>query len=83
MREPTITKIKNGKITLPKDLRQAWKGGQVVFVPTESGFYVKSVTPPSLDALASRLRKLGKSLTSKDIKNAVAWAKKKTYASRA
>lgn len=83
MKEPMITRIKDGKITLPKDLRKDWKEGQVIFVPTESGFYIKSVTPPSLDAIASRLRKLGKSLTSKDIKKAVAWARKKTYASRA
>lgn len=82
MREPTITKIKDGKITLPKDLRQAWKGGQVIFVRSDDGVYIKPITPISLEALGSRLKKLGKLVSSKTIDEAVRWAKQKTYESR-
>ena len=82
MNEPIITKIKDGKITLQKDLQKEWGTTDVVFVRDDDGVYVKPITPISLEALASRLRKLGKLVPSKTINEAVKWAKQKTYASR-
>ncbi|MBI2355850.1 MAG: hypothetical protein HYV13_01415 [Candidatus Doudnabacteria bacterium] len=82
MRQSTITKIKNGKITLPKDLQKEWKEGEVLFMRSSGGFLIKSITPPSLSALRPKLKKLGKLVSSKDIDDAVSWARQKTYAGR-
>lgn len=84
MTQSIITKIKNGKITLPKELRKEWKNGQVIFMPSPGGFLVKSITLPSLTTLSKNLSKAAKKagITSKDIAKAVAWARKKTYESR-
>ena len=85
MNQSVVTKIKNGKITLPKELQKEWKQGEVVFMPAPGGFLAKSITPPSLGAMANRLSKAaGKArITAKDVGDAVAWARKKTYADRA
>ena len=85
MIESTVTKIKNGTITLPKELRKQWPAGEVIFMRSPGGFTVKSITPPSLTALAKRLSQGAKKarVTAKDVDSAAVWAKKKLYAGRA
>lgn len=85
MKPSLITKIKNGKITLPKELRKEWNEGEVVFTRSPNGFLVKSITPPSLTVSAKRLTKAAKKagLTANDVTRAVVWARKQTYAGRA
>ena len=77
MTELTITKIKNGKIILPKELQEQWPEGEVVFTRSPGGFMVKSITPPSLTAISKRLSKAAKKagITEKDVNDAVAWAR--------
>jgi len=84
MKQSLVTKIRNGKITLPKELRKEWNEGEVVFTRSSGGFLVKSLTPPSLTASAQRLTKAAKKigLTAKDVTQAVAWARKQTHAGR-
>ena len=53
MKELIITKIKNGKITIPKELLAEWPGSEVVIMRSARGFTVKSITPPSLTALST------------------------------
>lgn len=81
MNRTVITKIQNGKITLPKDLQRDWQEGEVVFMNTPGGFLIKSITPPSLTTIAKRLSKAASKagVTPKDITKAVTWARKKTY----
>lgn len=85
MNESIVTKIQNGKITLPKELREEWPEGEVVFMRSPGGFRVQSITPPSLILLSKRLSKAVKQagITQKDVDGAVAWARKKAYAGRA
>ena len=85
MKQSLVTKIRNGKIALPKELRKEWNEGEVVFMRSPGGFLVKSITPPALTATAKRLTKAAKqaSITSQDVTQAVAWARKQTYAGRA
>ena len=77
MTESTITKIKNGKIILPKELQEQWPEGEVVFMRSPGGFMVKSITPPSLTSLSKRLSRAAKKtgITQKDVDDAVAWAR--------
>lgn len=77
-----ITKIKNGKILLPKGLQQQWGTDEVVFVRGENGAYIQHVREPSLSAIRSKLKKLGTLVSKKDISDAVKWARQKTYAGR-
>jgi len=78
MTQPIITKIQNGKIVLPKELQKDWYKGDVIFTRSAGGFLAKSITPPSLVALAKRLSKAAKKarLKPKDINNAINWARK-------
>jgi hypothetical protein len=78
MTESTITKIKNGKIILPKELQEEWPEGEVIFRRSPGGFTAKSITPPSLTALSKRLSKAAKKagITLKDVDNAVARARR-------
>lgn len=84
MNQSIVTKIKNGKITLPKELRKDWKEGQVLFTSGQGGFFIKSITPPSLSSIAKKLSKAaaGARVTPKDVTAAVAWARKKIYEGR-
>lgn len=81
MKQSIVTKIKKGKITLPKSLQKEWWEGEVLFMPSANGFLIKSITP-SLSALRPKLKKLGKLISGKDIDDAVSWARQKTYAGR-
>ena len=84
MNQSIVTKIKNGKITLPKELRKEWKEGEVVFMNGPDGFFIRSITAPSLTVIAKRLSKAASKagITPKDVADAVALARKKVYAGR-
>lgn len=71
-------------LTLPKQLRQKYNNAEVIFVPAPEGsFLMKPMeTGPSWKELRPKLKKLGKMITDKDIKDAVAWARKKVYKGR-
>ena len=84
MTQSIVTKIKNGKITLPKELRDEWKNGEVVFMPSAGGFLAKSITPPSLTVISKKLSKAAAKagITPKDVNKAIAWARKESNAGR-
>ena len=81
MTQPTITKIENGKIVLPKDLRKEWSNSEIILFPSENSLYIKKISP-SLSQLKPKLKKLGKILSQKDINEAIKQARKKVYQSR-
>ncbi len=84
MKHPIVTKIKNGKIALPREFLKDWKEGQVLFTESPGGFFIKSITPPSLSSIAKKLSKAAAKakITPKDVREAVLWARKKVYEGR-
>ena len=80
----TITKIKNGKIILPRELQKEWQEGEVIFLDAPGGFIAKSITPPSLTVISKKLSKAAAKLgiTDTDVTDAVSWARKKVYEGR-
>lgn len=83
MKQSIVTKIINGKIAIPQKLRKEWGTDEVIFMPGQEGAYIKPIIKPSLAAIRPKLKKLGRMITDRDIDEAVAWARKKTYAGRA
>ena len=51
------TKVKNGMIVLPKELRKAWKRVEVFIFPNEDTLIIKKIQKPlpKLSDLASRI----------------------------
>jgi len=83
MTQPTITKIENGKIVLPKKLQKKWLNSEVILFSSEDSLYIKKIFPsPSLSQLKPKLKKLGKILSQKEIDEAIKQAQKKIYQSR-
>lgn len=76
------TTIKNGTISIPKNLINGWLGSEVIFLPGKDSILIKKIISPSLAKLEPKLKALGKNITQKDIKNAVTQARKQTYKSR-
>lgn len=76
-----IVKIRNGKLTLPKDLQKAW-GTEAVMLFAHDGLYIKPLTTPSLAALQPKLKKAGTQLTEQGVAAAVTSARRRTYAGR-
>ena len=76
---PKTLKVENGTITLPKELRQAWRDADVFVMPSKDSLYFKRIDKPSLDKLEKKLKKVGRLITDKDIDEAVKWARKKVY----
>ena len=74
-----ITRIKNGSIPLPKELQKKWRGAEVLIMPAADSVLIKKVSRPSLAELRPKLQKLGKLVSAKDIRDAVKWARNKTY----
>lgn len=54
---PQTTKVENGKIVLPKQLRKAWKEAKIFLFPNEDTLVVKRIRKPlaQLSELASRV----------------------------
>jgi len=42
------TTIKNGAITLPKEIRKAWQGADVYISSSQDSMFIKKLTPPSI-----------------------------------
>lgn len=84
MKQPLIAKIRNGKITLPGELRKEWNEGEVVVMRSPGGFFVKSLTPPSLTVAAQQLSRVAqrRGITARDVAKAVVRARKQVYAGR-
>lgn len=73
---PRLTKIRNGSIPLPEELRKTWKGASVYVLVGDDWFTVKRVGKPSLRELLPRLRKAGRGLTQKDVETEVSAVRK-------
>jgi len=73
------TKIKNGTIVLPKELRKTWKNAQVIILLSKDSVYIKKLARPSLSELKPKLQKLGTLISQKEIDEAIKWARKTTY----
>lgn len=74
MTTQTIT-IKN-TIPLPAKARARWKNQQAVIQVREDTIIIKRIEPPAWDVLLPKLRKAGKQISPKTIREAVAWARK-------
>lgn len=72
------TKIKNGVIVLPKKIRQNWQEADVWLQVSKDSIYVKRLSRPSLSEMLKEFRKIGKTITKKDVDEAIKWARKKT-----
>ncbi len=73
--ETQITKIKNGSIQLPKELRSSWKGSKVWMDAVGDTLVVKRLTRPSFGEMLKGFRSAGKGLSHKDIADAARWAR--------
>lgn len=75
------TKIKNGIIVLPKELKKSWKGAEVFIFPSDDTLVVKKIQRP-LEAdwqkYEEKLTKGRKKISSKIIDETVSWARTKS-----
>lgn len=69
------TKVKNGTITLPKELRKSWKGAKVFLRAANDTIVIKKIKKAAFWESWEKLRKVSKKVTKRDIKKAVAWAR--------
>ena len=71
------SKIRNGSIPLPAELRKTWKGMPIFLIVSGDTLTVKRMgPPPTLGELKPILKEVGKRVTQKDIDKAVAEARK-------
>lgn len=77
MTQSQLIQVKNNTITLPKTLMKTWKGKDVYVRFSDDAIFIKKLQPPSLWELRDQLRTVAKTITQKDINNAVTWARKK------
>lgn len=73
------TKVKNGVIILPKKIRKAWEKAEVFITGGRDTILIKKVSLPPLSQMLDEFRKIGKKITKKDVKEAIEWARRKTY----
>lgn len=76
----TITKIKNGAIVLPSKIRESWQGAEVYIRISNDTMILKKLYKPSKifnEETVKKLKSLGKKISNSDIKNAIAWSRKK------
>lgn len=78
MPQTRVERIKNGLVRLPKD----WQGSEVLIMPSEDSVLIKKIVRPTLSELRPKLQKLGKLISPKNIRDAVKWARNKTYKTR-
>ena len=57
MEKAITTKINNGAMTLPKEIRAAWQGARVLVMPTDDTLIIKRMEKPlkKLSDLANRV----------------------------
>lgn len=72
------TKVKNGTITLPKELWKAWKGAEVFIFPSEDTLIVKKIQKlleVEWEKYEEKLSRGRKRISPKIIDEATQWAK--------
>ena len=80
----TITKVRNGTITLPKELRKTWKGAEIYIDAIGDTIFIKRLTRPGISfkemlnefRRAARKTKLSKKVVEKSLRD----VKKEIYA---
>lgn len=71
------TKIENGTITLPPKLRKAWKEADVLVKGNERQIIIERPNNKIFDSdTEKKLRRLGITITKKDIERAITWARR-------
>ncbi len=70
------TKVKNGRITLPKELRKKWKGVEVITQTSDDTIVIKKIEKPAFWKTWEKVGKISKGITKKDIKEAITQARK-------
>lgn len=75
MAQSTI-KVKNGAITLPKQLQKNWKGASVFMRFSTDTVVLKKVRPSSFWKTWQKMKPATKGITRKDIENAISWARR-------
>lgn len=80
---PQTTKVKNGKITLPRELRKSWEKADVFIEFSGDTIFIKRLSKPTLtlkemmDKFRWAARKT--SLSRKDVEKAIQEVRKETY----
>lgn len=64
-------KVKNGVITLPKELRKTWGEAEVYVSAGRDSIFIKKFARPSLSELRPKLKALGKRISEKEIEEAI------------
>ena len=77
MASTRITKIKNGVVTLPKQVRTSWKNANVYVSASKDSVLIKRFAAPRTSRTVfdsetvKKLHALGKGISTKDISSAV------------
>ena len=72
------TTFSNQAIKLPKQLALLWQGKEVLIRASEDTIMIKKLEEsPSLPELRSKMKKVGKFISKKDLEEAIKWARKK------
>lgn len=67
----TTTKVRNGSIILPKEVRKTWREAEVFISAGEDSIFIKKFRQPSLSQLRPKLEELGRRISKKDIEVAI------------
>ena len=72
------TKILNGAITLPKELRRGWKGADVILRSSDDTIVVKKMQKVPFWETWQKLRavNVNKKVSKKDVETAIKWARR-------
>jgi hypothetical protein len=70
------TKVKNGRITLPKKLWKKWKGVEVITQTSDDTIVIKKIENPAFWKTWERMGKVSKGILKKDIEKAIPYARK-------
>lgn len=79
---PQTTKVKNGKIMLPKQLRRAWEKAEVFITGEKDTLLIKRLKSPSFTEMLNEFRKIGKNISKKDVEEAIKWVRRKEEGTR-
>lgn len=76
----TTLKVKNGTITLPKELKSNWKNASVFLRVSPDTVVLKKIQrPSSFWNTWQKMKPASKNIRKKDIDDAVSWARRKKY----
>lgn len=71
------TKVKNGTITLPKELKKSWGGAEVYVNAGRDSIFIKRLQPPVFSEMLKEFKKIGKYISKKDVEEAIREVRKK------